>query len=176
MKKTLLSLVILIAGLTNVNAQEDRTFKVGAHLGLPIGNLGDAYNFNLGLDVAYLWRVNGIIQLGATTGFSNYFGKNIKDNFFFSEKFYTVEYKIEDTQIIPVAATAKFNVAKQIFIGGDVGYAFFLGGDSEDTGAFYYQPKVGYDVNKSEIYLSYKGMSKYGETIGSINLGFAYNF
>ena len=166
MKKLLFSLALVISGVINVNAQQGH-FKLGAHVGIPTGNLSDAYNFNLGADLAYMWELSDIVELGATTGISNYFGKNIN--------FYGYDLEIEDVQIIPLAATAKFNVAKSFFIGADLGYAFFLGDDS-DTGSFYYQPKIGYDFNKSEVYLGYKGMSQDGYNIGSINLGYAYNF
>ncbi|MFV0185634.1 hypothetical protein OBK16_00380 [Empedobacter falsenii] len=166
MKKILFSLALVIAGLTNVNAQQGH-FKVGAHVGLPTGNLSEAYSLNLGADLAYLWKINDIVELGATTGISNYFGKNID--------FMGYDIEVEDVQIIPLAATAKFNIAQRFFVGADLGYAFFLG-ESEDTGSFYYQPKIGYDFNKSEVYLGYKGMSEDGYNVGSINLGYAYNF
>ena len=52
---------------------------------------------------------------------------------------------------------------------------FFLN-ENADTGALYYQPKVGIDIKQSELYLAYKGMAKDGTGIGSINLGYAYNF
>lgn len=170
MKKFLLSAVLLVAALSNVNAQ-DSHFKLGAHAGLPIGNLADGYSFNLGLDVAYLWKVNNITEIGITTGFSNYFGKEI----YISGYGTSLNFKLEDFQIIPLAATAKFNVANKFFIGTDIGYAFFLG-DDVNTGAFYFQPKAGFDLNKSELYLSYKRLSNNGNSIGSINLGYAYNF
>ena len=170
MKRILFSVAILFAGLSNVNAQQGN-FKVGAHFGLPIGTLNEGYSVNLGVDVAYLWKVSSIIELGATTGFSNYFGKNFSESYNGN----TFDFDVEDFLIIPLAASAKFNVAPQFFIGTDIGYAFFIG-DNEDTGAFYYQPKVGMNIKKSEIYLGYKGMSKYSENVGSINLGYAYNF
>ncbi|WP_333663754.1 hypothetical protein [Chishuiella changwenlii] len=170
MKKLLLSTVLLMACLSNVNAQNGH-FKAGAHLGLPVGNLNGGYSFNLGVDVAYLWKVNNISELGITTGFSNYFGRSFSSSYLG----YNFDFEYKDVQIIPIAATAKFNVVNKFFIGTDIGYAFFLN-DEADTGAFYYQPKAGIDIKKSELYVSYKGMSKDGATIGSINLGFAYNF
>lgn len=169
MKKILFSLVILFAGLSSANAQEGH-FKVGAHIGLPVGNLSDGYSFNLGADVAYLWKFDSGFEVGATTGISNYFGKKVTERFAGME--YTFDYK--DQQIIPLAATAKYSFQEKFFVGADLGYAFFLEGD--DSGAFYYQPKVGYNFNQSEVYLGYKGMSRDGGSIGSINLGYAYNF
>ncbi|GGE98931.1 hypothetical protein SAMN05443634_10513 [Chishuiella changwenlii] len=170
MKKILLYVALLFISLSNVNAQEGH-FKAGTHLGFPVGKLSDNYSFNLGIDVAYLWKLNNITELGITTGFSNYFGKTVSASYWG----YTFNSDIKDVQIIPLAATAKFNIANDFFIGTDLGYAFFLDGGDE-TGAFYFQPKVGLDFKKSELYLSYKGMSKNGNNIGSVNLGYAYNF
>ena len=171
MKKKILSLSLIILGLMSVNAQEKGHFKAGAHVGIPIVNIDFGYSVNLGVDVAYVWRLNKTVELGVTTGFSNYFGKDETLSFMGSS--YTIEF--DDVQIIPVAATAKFNLTPKFFLGADLGYAFLLNDDS-NTGAIYYQPKVGLDIKQSEVYLSYKGMAKDGTGIGSINLGYAYNF
>lgn len=166
MKKIVLAGALALIGLMNVNAQEGH-FKLGAHVGLPVGDFSDSHSFNLGLDVAYLWQITNEFELGATTGFTNYFGKK--------ETFMGYSFTYDDVQMIPLAATAKFNIVPQFFVGTDIGYVFFLNKDS-DTGAFYYQPKVGYNLEKSEIFVGYKGMAKSGETLGAISLGYAYNF
>ena len=88
---------------------------------------------------------------------------------------YSETFEFKDVQIIPLAATAKFNLTPKFFLGADLGYAFILN-ENSDTGSFYFQPKVGLDINQSELYLAYKGMAKDGTGIGSINLGYAYNF
>lgn len=113
-----------------------------------------------------------------TTGYSHYFGKRERvglGDFNFS-------FDFPDLGIIPLAATGQVNVGNNIFVGADLGYAFFTGRYSDfKTGSFYYQPKVGYSVNgKHDVYLSFKGMSfKYQgvrDNGNSINLGYAYNF
>lgn len=170
MKKILLSIAVVLVGFANVNAQEGH-FKLGGHVGFAVGDMSDSHSVNLGLDVAYVWQLMPELELGITTGFSNYFGK--KETFNLLGQSYSVTY--DDAQIIPVAATAKFDIVPKFFVGADLGYAFFLDKDS-DTGSFYYQPKVGYNLTTSEIYVSYKGMSNNGYNVGSINLGYAYNF
>lgn len=81
--------------------------------------------------------------------------------------------------MIPVAATGEYTFGgSNVFLGVDLGYAFFTGSALGDTtGAFYYQPKLGYAVDKKhDLYFSYKGFARDGGNIGSVNLGYAYNF
>ena len=40
----------------------------------------------------------------------------------------------------------------------------------------YYQPKVGYQAEKYEVFAGYKGVSVDGGTFSSLNLGFNYKF
>lgn len=154
-----------------MNAQQGKgNFKVGAHLGIPVGDLSSSHSFNIGADVAYLYPIAENFKLGVTTGYSHYTGKSIKE-FGFS-------FDMPDLGIIPVAATAQFNVGGNVFVGTDIGYAFFTGDYSDfKTGAFYYQPKVGYSFSgKNDVYVSFKGMSVKEGSGNSINLGYAYNF
>ena len=137
------------------------------YIGLPVGDLADLNSFNLGVDVAYLYPIAENFKLGVTTGYSHYTGKD------YTVAGYTI--KGEGSGIIPVAATGQFTVAQNVFLGADLGYAFFTGKNTEG-GAFYYQPKVGYDFGVAEAFLGYKGMSKDGYNMSSINLGAAYKF
>ena len=172
MKKHLLTAAIFIAGLTNLNAQSGN-FKTGAHVGIPVSSIAsDFYNVNLGVDIAYLWNLSDRLQLGATSGLSYYIGKN---DYKIWINGYEFEGEVENRSIIPLAGTLKYYFSDLFFAGGDLGYAFFLNGTS-DTGSFYFQPKAGVNLKATELYLSYKGLSKGGETIGTINLGYAYNF
>ena len=45
-----------------------------------------------------------------------------------------------------------------------------------NDGGFYYQPKVGYQAEKYEVFAGYKGVSVDGGTFSSLNLGFNYKF
>lgn len=168
MKKTLLFAMMLV-GLSNVNAQQGH-FKIGTHAGIPVGDFGERYSFNFGIDAAYLWKVSHTTEIGIATGFSNYFGKDLSSTYMG----YSYNTNFGDARIIPLAGTVKLKSPDTFFIGTDIGYAFFL--IDGLNGAFYYQPKIGFDFNKSELYLGYKGMSHDGTAIGSINFGYAYNF
>lgn len=167
MKKLILLAAVAVFGLSNAQ------FKLGAHVGLPVGDAKDAgLDFNAGIDVAYLWPVADGFKLGVTTGYSHYFGK--KETYSFMGYTYEVD---PSGGIVPLAATAQYAFpSSKFFLGADLGYAFFTG-EGSDGGAFYYQPKVGYSfTDTSDLYLSYKGASKDGATLSSINLGYAYTF
>ena len=103
-----------------VNAQEKGNFKVGAHIGLPVGDLSNTHSFNIGADVAYVYPVSENLKLGVTTGYSHYFGKRERvglGDFNFS-------FDFPDLGIIPLAATGQVNVGNNIFVGADLGYAY----------------------------------------------------
>lgn len=170
MKKIILALIAVMAfGLAN--AQEG-SFKVGVHAGLPMGDIKDSYSVNLGLDVAYLWKINDKFSAGATTGYSTYLGKDKK----YQILGFSGSVKIPDAGFIPVAATGQYSLTDNLFAGVDLGYAIATGsGDSNIKGGFLYQPKFGYQNEKIEVYAGYKGIESVG-TFSSINLGFNYKF
>jgi hypothetical protein len=178
MKNKILSIAILCSGLYYANAQEhDRhqSFRVGVNVGVPVETLRNTYDLNLGVDVAYLFRLNGIVEVGATTGLSYYAIRKSRENVTTYESDLPVEHKGENLRLIPVAATATINIFKKLFVGGDIGYAFTLN-DNKFSKLFYYQPKIGYNENRAEYYVSFKGLAEHEDKIGSFNLGFAYNF
>ena len=56
MKKIMLT-AVAVFGFAFANAQEGG-FKVGANLGLPLGDIKDIHSLNLGVDVSYAWKIN----------------------------------------------------------------------------------------------------------------------
>lgn len=172
MKKLFLVGALTLFGA--MNAQTTGNFKIGAHVGLPVGDLADVSDFNLGADIAYVWDLAENFKAGVTTGYSYYIGG--KTYSYTLPGYGTVSMETEGSGIIPLAATAEYAISPNFFIGGDIGYAFFTESGDGDSGAIYYQPKIGYKFNTSEIYLGYKGMSRDGSSISSINLGYAYTF
>lgn len=172
MKKTLLLSAFTLLGLA-VKAQTTAQFKAGAHVGIPVGDASKAYSFNAGVDLAYTWMLAENFNLGVTTGYSHYFSKDIT--------YYTgigentkVTFKGVDGGIIPIAATAQYSISPNFFIGADLGYGIATNKDGK--GGFYYQPKVGYQQSNWELYAGYKGISRDGGTLGSVNLGFNFKF
>jgi hypothetical protein len=166
MKKVILSMVAL-ATFGFASAQEGQ-FKAGIHAGLPIGDAGDAFSFAGGADLAYMFSVSDKFKAGATTGYNYYSGKSIEVGFGFPS------IKV-NAAFIPIAASAQYSVADNFFLGADLGYALYAG-DGESDGGIYYQPKAGYQTEKFELYLGYKGVSREGFTFSSIDLGFNYKF
>lgn len=163
MKKIFLAGALALLGAVSANAQEG--FKLGAHVGLPIGDAGDAYSFKLGVDAAYMWPIADSFYAGIGTGYQAWMGKEYS--------YGGVSFKPETLSVVPVVATAQYNVADNFALGLDLGYGFaFAGGESD--GGFYYQPKVAYNLGDSgQLWLGYQGVSSDGSTLGAINLGYA---
>ena len=169
MKRIILSAIAVMAfGFANA---QDGHFKVGAHVGLPLGDIKDASSVNLGVDAAYLWNVADKFTAGVTTGYTTYLAKSHNYDYGMG----SVEVKGDDVGFIPVAGTAQYSITDNLFVGADLGYAVYVGNGDEVDGGFLYQPKFGYQNEKIELYAGYKGISNDG-TFSSLNLGFNYKF
>jgi hypothetical protein len=179
MKKIIVTALAVFA-FSFANAQ-DGNFKAGIHLGMPMGDAKNIYSLNWGLDAAYLWKVADNFQAGLTTGYSSFSGKDITTStpavyasgiLVYPETSSTVKV---NAAYIPLAASGLYSFSDNIFGGLDFGYAIYSG-NGGGNGGVYYQPKVGYQTEKYEVYAGYKGISANGGTISSIGLGFNYKF
>ena len=168
MKKVLLVGAIALFGA--VNAQTGN-FKLGAHVGLPVGDASDAHSVLLGADVAYMWPVAPSFSLGLASGYSVWIGKSVTNTIFGQ----TITFDVPNVSMVPVAAAAQYKVSPQFSLGVDLGYAFLFTSDDSD-GGFYYQPKVAYHFGPSEVNLGYRGVSKDGNSANAVTLGYAYTF
>jgi len=158
MKKLLLLAAVAMFGFT-ATAQN---FSAGVTAGLPIGDAGDLYTFNVGLDLNALWEVSDDFDAGVATGYNHSFGDEIDLGGFGA-------VEVEDFQYIPLAGAARFNASEEFQIGADLGYAIALG---DSDGGFYYRPMVGYNVSENtQISASYRGVSANGGSFSTINLG-----
>ena len=157
MKKLILVGAIALFGA--VHAQSTGSFKLGAHVGLPVGDISSASNFLAGVDVSYLWPVAAEFNLGVTSGYSAWFPKGGGDSL----------------GMIPIAAAGAYKFSPQFSLGVDLGYAFLFASGASD-GGFYFQPKAAYHFGPSEVYVGYMGVSNNGYTSSAINLGYAYSF
>lgn len=154
MKKLIFIAIIAIFAFQDVNAQGQ--FKGGANVGFITGDFSDGYSFNLTIDASYLWDVADKIEVGATTGFSHSFGKEVNG------------FDVEDAQFLPLAVAGRFSASDDFKIGVDLGYA--LGIDDGNDGGFYYAPRVQYSVSESlDIVAAYRGVSI---DAGPITVGF----
>lgn len=159
MKKLMLLGAFALFGA--MNAQTG--FKLGANVGLPLGDAGDVYSFTVGVDASYLWPVAENLNVGVATGFNTYFPKSEWKDF-----------GAKNVNLIPIAASGQYMFTPEFSLGVDLGYGFAFS-DGNSDGGFYYAPKAAYHFGTSEVNLSYRGVSNDGST-GSINLGYAYSF
>lgn len=161
MKKLVLCIALAILGFINLNAQ---AFKLGANVGLPVGDAKDVSVYNIGVDVNVLWEVSQDFSAGLGAGFTNHFLQSQWKDF-----------GIKDVQFLPIAAVGRFYATEKFKIGADLGYA--IGLDDGNDGGFYYRPMVGFDVtNKIEFNLSYSGISVDGGTWSVISYGVMFEF
>ena len=170
--KKVVFIFVAILGFTLANAQ-DGQFKGGLTVGLPMGDVKDSYSLNVGLDIAYTWAITDKFNAGVGLGFTNFSGK--KEEFNLGVGTGTVEVKNLDAAFVPVYGTAQYSFTENIFAGADLGYALGTAPEGND-GGFLFQPKVGYQTTKFEVYTGYKGISVDGSTFSSLNLGFNYKF
>jgi hypothetical protein len=178
MKKVLLT-AVAVFGFAFANAQ-DTSMKIGAHVGLPMGDMKDFSTLNLGADFTYLWEVADNFKAGFSTGITAYMPKEQEFttvtgiNFTTFQPIYTTTKVKGDTALfLPISGSAEYSFTENIFAGADLGYAIGLAPDGVEGGLLY-QPKLGYQTEKIALTLGYKVISQEGLSFSSVNLGFAY--
>lgn len=159
MKKLLLLIGLMLFSFTAMQAQGH--FKIGVNGGIPVGDADDFTTFQLGADVAYMFDVADMFQVGPLAGYSVFFGDT------YDLMGVSVDY--DDVQFIPVAASGRLGLTDSFFLGADLGYA--IGVNDGNDGGFYYRPQVGYDFGVVGLMLSYSGVAVDGGTFSSINFG-----
>jgi len=138
---------------------------IGAEFAFPVGNFGDVFNLGYGGSLQYQHPVANNLNI---TGSAGYLSFKAKD-----------EFGGGSIGFIPVKAGARYFVAENIFINGELGAAF----STEDGGttAFAYSPGVGVEFPVSdkgavELGARYEGWSANSNTSSFIGLRLAYNF
>lgn len=163
MKKLLLTLCAVLIGYSSALAQSGFTF--GANIGMPVGDVEDYSDLQVGADIAYRYNVTPMIDVGGLFGYSRFF---IDDA---DSPFGSIE--TNDIEFLPIAASGRVNFAL-LFLGADLGYA--IGLDDGNDGGFYYRPLVGVKLGPVGVIGSYSGINVDGEPIGSVNLGIEFGF
>ena len=154
MKKLIMIAAMAVFGLSS--AQEG--FKLGALIGVPVADAGDASSFNLGLDAAYMWNVAPSFDLGIASGYTHFIGKSNNG------------YKVDDFGFIPIAASGKYRFSESpVSLGLDLGYGISTNDDID--GGLYYQPKLASNFSQGELYLGYQDVSN-DFSVGSVNVGY----
>lgn len=170
MKRILLVFALgLLIGM-NVHAQSKTTeitaknswLKLGANIGVPVGDIADFSNLTVGLELKGQLMETDHIGIGLTTGYNHYFVKNNQDDF----------------GIIPLGGFVRVYPSPSGFFAGlDAGYSFVTGYDNA-KGGVYLRPQLGYhnyDWNFFGFYNNVFRPDNDGGNIGSVGLGATYN-
>lgn len=157
MKKLFLVVIIICSfGINSASAQE---FNIGAHAGVPVGDIEAGSNFALGADLSYLWSAADILKVGPKVGYHSFFAE---------------AEGADNLSFLPVAAEGRVSLGGMVFVGADLGYGIGLT-DGVD-GGFYYAPKLGFGLFGVDIVGSYTSFSLDGGTASSVNVGVEFGF
>lgn len=173
MKK--LFLLTAIAGIfafTNASAQKDAAMNgpklgIGAEFAFPIGDFGKGFDLGYGGSLLYQHPVAPNLNLTANAGYLSFQSK--KD---------ILGGRI-NAGFVPVKVGARYFVAENFYVNGEIGAAFATGDNANGT-AFAYSPGIGVEfpvADKSSIDLGarYEGWSKNG-SLSFIGVRAAFNF
>ncbi|GAB2772425.1 hypothetical protein [Salinimicrobium soli] len=159
MKKLLIALVfVLSVGLTTASAQ---SFRIGVHGGVPVGDVSDTHNFDIGGHVSYMFNPMGVFQFGGMVGYSHYFGDSVDEG--------GIQFDYPDAQFLPIAATGRASLGDAVFVGLDLGYG--IGVNDGNDGGFLWRPKLGFDFMGVGVVGSFENYSMDGGTVSSVNVG-----
>ena len=165
MKKLFLVAIATVGFAFSGTAQETQ-FKFGLDAGMPMGDIKDLYSFNISANAAYMWK--GIAEgfdVGVGLSYNTYIAKE--------QDIMGVTVKGDNASFLPIYGTANYSFTENIFAGADLGYGIAMAPSGADSGV-YYQPKVGYQAEKFEVFLGYKAIAVSGGAYSSIGLGFNY--
>lgn len=159
MKKFLLAISFLI-GIGQANAQYEN-IHVSAQLGFPTGTFSNAFNLHFGLEGTYYFLddVAEGLKIGATAGYNLY---TASDDFF------------ADFDFITLAASGRYEFTEEFFARLDMGFG--IGLEDKSSGGFLFEPRVGYNLGKLDVFGYYKRISESIFAITSVGVGATYKF
>jgi len=136
--------------------------KLGANIGVPVGNASNYSGFVAGLELKGQVLETNNLGLGLTAGYDHYFGK--KD--------------FKDFGAIPLGVFFRlYPESKGFFFGTDLGYSVVTGYDNA-KGGFYLKPQMGYHNYNWNVFGYYNNIfrsDENGGSIGSVGVGATYN-
>ena len=75
---TIITITVISLTFSKLSAQTlekgSHNFGIGLSVGIVNGDFEDAYSSNIGIEALYLYGITDRISIGASTGFTNYFG------------------------------------------------------------------------------------------------------
>lgn len=182
MKKHLLT-VVLVALFAGAFAQgKGAKISIGPEVGLPLGDVGNAFSFILGGTAKLEIPVNkSNFDVTFTTGYINYFGKSVNFSYYTPSGSYGYSYKVDDSGFIPIKIGGKYYANKNVYLEGEVGIVTNVNSSSDNT-AFAFAPGIGVSMpihrskNAFDLGFRYEGWSKDGTVVNQLVLRLAYKF
>ena len=165
--KKVIFLAVIVAAAFAANAQsktgKDIQFSGGIRLALPTGNFHLSHSIGLGAELQAEYALSPQASLTGTTGYTNFFGK--------SQSYGSYKYKYESVGYIPILVGARYHASENVFIGGRLGYGILTG--TTGSGAFNFEPQVGYNADKFQLALGYNALVDNG-TLGHLGVSAVY--
>lgn len=147
MKKLLLLITFVFVSI--ITQAQDGQLQLGAQLGIPTGNAGDAFSIALGVDGNYLFTIEDQFSLGPASALILYLGKE----------------NVSNSLLWPLAAAGRFRASDKVDLGLDFGFVIGLSNAGNDV---YFKPSIGYYIEDNmQLYAGYTGLGDTGHfTLG----------
>lgn len=158
-----LLIVFIMIFFTQPEVFAQTEFRLGVHAGLPVGQIETSSNLKAGLEVAYMYSIEDVFEVGPLAGYSHYFIKEGIDLPYYKSS------ESQDVHLIPLAVSGRVYLAERFFMGVDGGYALSL--SNWTNGGIYYRPKIGFVFYGFGIKAFYEGVNMDEGIISSVNLG-----
>lgn len=157
--------LMAVTGFAVARAQSSQNvvLGVGVRIGAPVGDFSNTHSVGIGAELQAEYGFSEMLSGVFTTGYTNFFGKTVAG------------YKYNSVGIVPLLAGVRVYPSQNFFIGGQIGYGI-LAGNGYNSGAFSYQPGIGYNAPDFQIGLNYNALTKNGGTVAHIGLTGIYKF
>jgi hypothetical protein len=168
MKKVLFVFAIAMLSFGAVNAQESAAggfhFGGGLRFALPLGDMADGSSFGIGAELQGEYMFSDMVSGTFTTGYTSFLGKTVEG------------VKSPSSGYIPILAGIRVYPSPTFFIGAKAGYGIVTVSGFGSSGAFNYEPQIGYNGTKIQLALGYNGLSQTGGTSSHMALSAIYKF
>ena len=153
---------------TNVNAQTTGANKLRFGIGVeglvPTGQLHNRSSVGLGGTARLQYGLADNLALTLTSGYYNFFGKDISNT----------DFKYDSFGIIPIKAGIKGFVSQNIYLGAEVGAGIETKGDKNTK--LIASPGIGWANQTWDIGARYENFGGQGQNYGTLGLRIAYGF
>mgnify|MGYP003574956030 CR=1 FL=1 len=159
---TLFFTLLLVIGIHFTSKAQE--LRLGVHGALPVGDAADVSSFNAGVEASlYFIKINDNLDIGASTGYTRFFGKDDTVN--------GIDVSYDDFAYIPISASARGHYDNGFLYVADVGYGVGL---NDVDGGLLYQAKLGWTFSNIDTFLFYRGIT--ADEIDNTSLGLGLTF